>query len=257
MRRILLAPLLTALVLAATVVPAAAFGAPPSAARPSAEATPTTVAPIGERLRMACAIVWDADHRGIACRWSEAKHPKAAGYVLWRSVDGGPRERVYRAGLDGPRRFFDTDVKRGQIIRYAVIVVDKDGHKIGRGGPVVVRTPRILERLRMACALAFTEDHRGVACKWSEAKRARAVGYILVRSVDGGPRERIYRTGLDGRRHFLDTDVKRGQTIRYAVIVVDKHGHKIGRGGPVVVRIPPVVTAQDALAIGSAQHPGG
>ena len=160
MRRILLTPLLTALVMAASVVPAAAFGTPPSTDRPAAGSAPATISPVREHLRMACAFVWGEDHRGVACKWSEAKHPKAAGYVLWRSVDGGPRER-------------------------------------------------------------------------------------------------IYRTGLDGRRHFLDTDVKRGQTIHYAVIVVDKHGHRIGRGGPVEVRIPPVPTAQDALALGSAQHLGG
>ena len=56
--------------------------------------------------------------------------------------------------------------------------------------------------------------------------------------MDGGPREKIYRTGLDGRRAFLDTDIKAGQHIRYAVVALAADGRVVGLGGPVRVRIP-------------------
>ena len=109
---------------------------------------------------------------------------------------------------------------------------------------LTVRIPPRHEEIRLACELGSNGDVRGVACKWSEAGHPSAAGYVLWRSVDGGPRERIYRTGLDGRRGHFDAKVKPGQTIRYAVIVVNKAGEPVGRGGPVTVRIPPHVEAR-------------
>ena len=202
-------------------------------------------------LRMGCELARIGDVRGVACKWSETDHPAAVRYVLYRSVDGGAREAIYRAGLDGRRSFLDREVKRGQSIRYSVVVFDKAGHVVGRGGPVVVRIPAPDDVLRMGCELARIGDVRGVACKWSETDHPAAVRYVLYRSVDGGAREAIYRAGLDGRRSFLDREVKRGQSIRYSVVVFDKAGHVVGRGGPVVVRIP----APDAAPSDAAPSP--
>ena len=55
-----------------------------------------------------------------------------------------PREAIYRVGEDGRRSFFDTDVKPGQAIRYAVVAVNASGRIVGVGGPdrVVIPTSR-------------------------------------------------------------------------------------------------------------------
>ncbi len=196
------------------------------------------VPPVADKLRLACELTSNGDVRGVACKWTEATHPAAAGYVLWRSVDGGPREAIYKTRLDGRLGFFDTKIKPGHSIRYAVVAVDAAGRIVGHGGPVAVRIPPPADTLRMACELASDGDHRGVACKWTEATHPAAAGYVLWRSVDGGPREAIYKTRLDGRHGFFDRDVKPGQTIRYSVVVVDKMGHAVGHGGPIVVKIP-------------------
>jgi hypothetical protein len=119
------------------------------------------------------------------------------------------------------------------------LAIASDGATIARSGPATVRIPPPPETLRLACELASNGDQRGVACTWSEAKHPAAAGYVLWRSVDGGARERIYRTGLDGRRGFFDAEVKPGQVIRYAVVVVDRAGERVGHGGPASVRIPP------------------
>ena len=196
------------------------------------------VPPPAEALRMACELGSNGDQRGIACKWARAIHPAAAGYILWRSVDGGPREVIYRTGLDGRLGFFDTKIRPGHTFRYVVVVVDRAGHAVGYGGPEVVTVPPPADTLRMACELAAIGDQRGVACKWSAATHPVAAGYVLWRSVDDGPREAIYRIGLDGRQWYLDPDVKPGQTIRYSVVVVDKDGRAVGHGGPIVVEIP-------------------
>ena len=63
---------------------------------------------------------------------------------------------------------------------------------------------------------------------------------MLFRSVDGAARQAIYRTPLNGRRSFLDTDVKAGQTVRYAVVALAADGRVVGIGGPDTVKIPEV-----------------
>ena len=94
-----------------------------------------------EALRFNCLIIIDGAHRGVQCRWSDALRPAAERYVLWRSVDGAAREAIYRVGEDGRRSFFDTDVKPGQHIRYAVVALDANGRVVGFGGPDRVLIP--------------------------------------------------------------------------------------------------------------------
>ncbi len=99
-----------------------------------------------EQLRLGCEVVRvDADRPdiqrpGVACRWSEAHHPAARGYVLYRSVDGRPREAIHRGGLD-QLRYLDTEVRPGHRFTYAVVLVDAAGHPLGGGGPVTVGIP--------------------------------------------------------------------------------------------------------------------
>ena len=79
------------------------------------------VARPAEVLRFNCVILIDDARHGVPAAGRSAVARGAARYVLWRSVDGGPREAIYRVGEDGRRSFFDTDVKPGQAIRYAVV----------------------------------------------------------------------------------------------------------------------------------------
>ncbi len=177
----------------------------------------------------------------VACRWSAVNASRVRAYQLWRAVDvagGGPRQLIATIPAGQPLRHIDLGVSRRHVYTYAVVAVGKDGSKLAVSEPAAVRIPPAPDGLRMACALASVGDHHGVACKWSESRDPGAAGYVLWRSVDGGPREAIYKTGPDGRLAFLDANVKPGQTIRYAVIVLDKSGARLGMGGPVAVRIP-------------------
>jgi hypothetical protein len=179
----------------------------------------------------------------IKCRWSALDSPRVLVYQLWRikdAADGGTRRLIARILSGDAPRFRDTRVKAGHTYTYRVVARAASGRRIAASRLVTVRIPLPDEVLRMACALGSAGDQRGVVCNWSEAMHPRAAGYVLWRSVDGGAREKIYRTGLDGRRGFLDTKVRPGQSIRYAVVVVNRLGHKVGKGGPVVVNIPEV-----------------
>jgi hypothetical protein len=245
MRRTLLIPIASTAVLIAILLPATALGSSDridrstqTSAQVAADGLAVTDA---ARIRLGCAVKRYHAAPVVVCRWSGVESQKLRGYKLWRTVGApGTHERrlIAKIPADARLRHVDARVRRGHVYTYVVVAVAKDGSKLAVGGPVVVRVPGRHHALRFVCAVGVHGDDLGVGCKWSESKRPAAVGYVLWRSVDGGAREAIYRAGLDGPRHFFDTEVERGQTIRYAVIAVDKAGHRVGKGGPVVVRIP-------------------
>lgn len=257
MRRPLLAPIIGAIVLLGSMLPATALGFVGTPGGLADESTVTGTATgdlLTRQIRLGCVLVLpDAAPTtdpvlpdvapAIKCRWSAVDSPRVAVYQLWRVrdiQDGGARRLVARRQPGDPLRYRDTRVKAGHTYTYKVVARAASGRKIASSALVTVRIRRPDEVLRMACALGSAGDRTGVICKWSAATHPRAARYVLWRSVDGAAREKIYRTGLDGRRGFIDTDVKPGQTIRYAVVVVNRHGHKVGKGGPVVVRIPSI-----------------
>lgn len=88
-----------------------------------------------------CVVVIDAGDTSARCHWSDTSRPAAVGYVLWRSVDGGAREAIYRVGEDGRRSYVDRDLEPGQTIRYAVVALDAHHRIVAFGGPDRVVIP--------------------------------------------------------------------------------------------------------------------
>ena len=242
MRRTRLASILATALFATFLVAAPVLGAAPrtATAAPSAE-------PLAE-IRLGCALVIPVprDARpAVVCRWAGPDGTDVRAYRLWRSVDGGPRELIARVAAGEPQRHADRRIERGHVYTYRVVGLGADGTRVAISNPDSVRVGRPVEDLRFRCAIVLDDGLQGVACRWSEATRPAAVRYVLYRSVDGAPREKIYRTGLAGRRGVLDTDVKRGQVIRYAVVALAADGRVVSLGGPVRVVLPgePAATA--------------
>lgn len=238
MRRSRLATLLGTVLLATFLV------VTPTVAATEPVAGPTAATPVAEPLpaiRLGCALVIPVprDVRpAIVCRWAAPVGVDVRAYRLWRSVDGGARELIARVPAGDPLRHADRAIARGHAYTYRVVGIGADGSRVALSNLETIRIGRPAEALRFRCAFVIADEARGVGCRWSEATRPAAERYVLLRSVDGGPREKIYRTGLDGRRAFLDTDIKAGQHIRYAVVALAADGRVVGLGGPVRVRIP-------------------
>jgi hypothetical protein len=102
--------------------------------RPTAE--PTTDVrtvdrtPRREALHMKCRQV-EPGVAAVECAWRPATHPAAAGYQLWRIVDRGHRELVWRGGLDATSHVSPVPAD-ASVARYAVLAVNKDGRIVGR-----------------------------------------------------------------------------------------------------------------------------
>ncbi len=72
------------------------------------------------------------------CEWRPTTSRTAVGYQLWRIVNRGEREMVWRGGLDhtAARDSLPDDTV---LVRYAVLAVDKDGEVVGQSRPFALR----------------------------------------------------------------------------------------------------------------------
>ena len=229
MRRSRLVALFAGMVFTLLLLPSATLAATP---------TPATAPAI----RLGCAVVINVPstvHPAIVCRWSAFDGPVTA-YRLWRRVDMGPRQLIATVTPDKPLRHADWNIRPTHLYSYRVVAIGQDGTALGSSALVSVRVPRAPETLRFDCAFLIDGATRGVGCHWGASTRPAAVRYVLFRSVDGGRRQAVYATGLNGRRSFLDRDVKAGQTVRYAVVALAADGRIVGIGGPDAVKIPEV-----------------
>jgi hypothetical protein len=234
MRRSRLGSILGGLLLAAVLAPTTAMAA-------GAGGTAATVTAATPTIELGCRLVTPVlteDRRAIVCRWSALEGVDVAVYRLWRIVDDRPRDLIAALGSEQTLRFADHAIRRGHEYTYRVVAVGADGARLGISNRVVIDVGRAAETLRFNCAFVIDGDRSGARCAWGESERATAVRYVLYRSVDGAAREKIYRTGLNGRRLFLDTEVAAGQTIRYAVVALSAGGRVVGVGGPDQVTVP-------------------
>jgi len=213
-----------------------------------ATATTPTTTPLPD-LKLGCALVLPNPlqpifpNRANVCRWTAPEGVAVSFYRVWRSVDAGARQLAARIPADKPLRFADFRIRTGHAYHYFVAGIGADGKRVAKSEVVTVRVGRPAEILRFNCVFIIDNAKHGSLCRWSDAVRDSAVRYVLWRSVNGGPREAIYRTPEDGRRSFLDTDVKPGQRIRYAVVALNAGGRVVGFGGPDRVLIPAWATA--------------
>jgi len=235
MRRPHLARLIGAALLVAVLLPQTAM-ATTSTTTPAPTTTPA--------IKLACALVVPnpleaiAPNRAIVCHWNAPTGVDVTLYRLWRSVDAGPRHLIATVATGSPLRHADRNIRTTHAYHYFVAAIGKAGTRVAHSNVVTLRVARPAETLAFNCVVIIDGAKTSASCHWSDATRPAAVRYVLWRSVDGGPRQVVYRTGEAGRRTFNDTHVKAGQKIRYAVVALDRFGHIVGVGGPDFVHIP-------------------
>ncbi len=232
----------------ALLLPQAALAAAPTGSTVTPATAPT--------IRLACALVIPAAHprhERIVCHWSALTGVDVRAYRVWRIVDPGlgrPRELVATVTPGEPLRSVDRDISRGHTYAYRVAAIGGDGSRVGVSNLVSVRVGWHPEHLALGCAYVIDATRQGALCHWSKADRPAAARFVLVRSVDNGPRQRIYRTGIDGRRSYFDTDLKAGQTVRYRVFALARDGRVVGVSDPDVVVVPTIVVP-DGCRVGA------
>lgn len=240
MRRSRLVTFLGAALVAALLLPSAAAAAPAGSATLSTSAiAPSVVAE--PAIKLGCALVIPAPvstKPRIVCRWSALEGAAVAEYRVWRRVDGGPSKLIATVRPTAPLRHSDFAIRPGHTYTYVIVARAADATRLGVSARVSVRVGRTPEALRFNCFYKIDAAIEGVACRWAASTRAAAVRYVLYRSVDGAAREAIYRTPLNGRRSFLDTDVESGQRIRYAVVALSATGRVVGLSRVDTVLVP-------------------
>jgi hypothetical protein len=232
-------------VMAALLLPSLALAAP----APSAGGTATPAVPTVPTLNLTCALVhqlpFNAKPANV-CKWTASADSTVKAYRVWRSVDGRARVLIATVTPAEVLRHADWLIRPGHVYSYRVVAVGTNGARVGVSNLAKVRYARAAEKLWFNCAYVIDGAVSGVKCNWAAADRPAAVRYVLFRSIDGAPREAVYRTRLNGKRMFLDTGVAAGQTVRYAVVALDVHGRIVSVGGPDKVVVPTLApTAAD------------
>jgi len=195
-----------------------------------------------ERLRLRCeGMATDTTPPVIACRWSASEAPRFAGYRLVRG-DGDGRSIVFQTRDRSDTSFVDHQVRPGATYHYVVQVLGPQGQVIGMSERSTAqasgRSAGRSDKIRLACEPVSRDRHRAVACKWSDARSDDARGYALVRSIDGGPGERVFQKGIEGPNHHIDGPLRAGHRYTYVVVVLDEAGEVIGHSDPVTVGWP-------------------
>lgn len=237
MHRSRLVTLLGGALMVALLLPSVAFaGAAPSGA--AAVAPAVAAAPA---IKLGCALVVPAPISTtprVVCRWSALEGAAVAEYRVVRRVDGGTARLIARVTPAAPLRHADFAIRPGHTYGYRIVARAADGTRLGTSALVSVRVGRLPETLRFNCFFKIDAAIDGVACNWAASTRPAAVRYVLFRSVDGAAREAVYRTPLNGRRSFLDTDAASGQKVRYAVVALAADGRLVGLSRVDAVLVP-------------------
>ncbi len=212
----------------------------------------------------------------VGCAWRVDSDRTVASWQLWNlqtRPERGSRNLVAELGAD-VRSYRDPEVAVPAAYVYAVIGLDADGEIVARSrlsSAVLQERDRKLDILRLDCAAhrAELDDAADAAvelapavevdpafsigCQWSATRSDQAVGYELWRSVDGGERHVIARTGLD-QTSVRDNEVSIGHRYRYVVLAVDTDGHIVGRSRSATVALRPHDSAEDRVSDTEREH---
>lgn len=87
------------------------------------------------------AVVFVSEQHSIDLSWQPNTEPDLAGYIVYRSVDGGELVRISGPNpVNGPA-YRDTAVERGHTYHYAVSAIDHTGHESKRSLEASESTP--------------------------------------------------------------------------------------------------------------------
>lgn len=189
--------------------------------------------------------VADTGRGSVECVWAVRPDVAVAGWQLWNiqlRPEHGQRKLVAELGAE-TLAHVDFEVLVPATYLYVVLGLDADGAIIAKSAPVSVMLVSAShdEVLRLHCRATIGDDRpdsaRVIGCGRSESSVESAIGYVLWRSVDGGDRSVVGRTGLDTNT-FIDTEVSVGHRYTYVVTAVDKSGEVVGRSRAVHVHLP-------------------
>jgi hypothetical protein len=229
-----IARLASAVLLAVVLLPQAVMAASPAA--PAAATIPV--------VKLTCSLSVPnpldpaAPNRANVCKWVAPVSVTVTTYRVWRSVDARARVLIGTVAPTDPLRYADRNIATGHTYHYFVTGVADTGVRVVKTNVSNVYVVRAPQTLAFSCQLATATVALDVRCRWTATTRPAAVRYVLWRSVDGAARTAVYRTGIHGRRTFLDAAVASGQSIRYAVVGLDARGRIVAYGSPVTVLIP-------------------
>jgi fibronectin type 3 domain-containing protein len=156
--------------------------------------------------------------------------------LTWKGI--APKYRIFRAVADGnPERLNETDrpefvdetTEYDKAYKYLVQGITDDLHGSEVSAPVEI-TPADEFAPAVPGALTAILGVNTVELAWTRNTEKDFKGYIVYRSTDGGPFEKIAE-GIPAPS-FSDSKIEPGKKYRYEVSAVDLKGNESARSTP-------------------------
>jgi hypothetical protein len=194
--------------------------------------------------------------------------PTADGVRLaWRAPEGeGPYSyNVYRSHPEEPwpelpsnaeplaaTEFLDRDVSTGERYTYCVRVALSTDRPFREGEPSETREIVAEDRFAPEAPQGVVAVQEGPAVRlfWDPNRERDLAGYRVLRSVDGGTWRAVGPERIETPT-FLDSDVRVGQELAYAVVAIDRAEPANASERSAIVRM---VVVEEPVAPGSGER---
>ena len=169
--------------------------------------------------------------KGVKLTWA----PQRSG-LKYRVLRQGPKDAraVEVATVDKPE-FIDAGAAYGTEYRYTVIALETDDGANAQSVPSEAKpiTPEDHFPPSVPSGVAALATPNSIELSWSRSPEPDTRGYVIYRSVDGGPFQRV--AGLAALPTYSDKDVQQGKKYRYEVSAIDELNNESSRSATVEV----------------------
>lgn len=162
--------------------------------------------------------------------------------VSWQGT--GPRFRVFRAEADGKPQplgeterpeYLDESTSYGTRYQYLVQALASDTQQSQVAGPAPI-TPEDVFPPAVPSGVSAVAGPESIELAWERNTEPDFAGYVLYRSVDNSPFERV--AGKIEAPTYSDTRIEPGKRYRYTVSAVDVSGNESARSAAVEANVP-------------------
>ncbi len=165
---------------------------------------------------------------GVVIDWTAVE--RAHAYRILRQAPG--EEKLSEVGTSDSNHFIDKTSQFDVPYQYAVVALAEGGAESPRS-KVLSITPVDIFPPAVPSAVAALAGPESIELSWQRSPESDLAGYIIYRSVDNGPWERL--PGMVNLPSFSDRTVEHGKTYRYEITSIDKKNNESAKSEAVSV----------------------
>jgi hypothetical protein len=172
-----------------------------------------------------------SDPKGVKLTWAAQRSG-----LKYRVLRQDPKEaRAAEVAVVDKPEFIDAGAQYGTQYRYTVIALETSDAANAQSEPSEPKpiTPEDHFPPSVPSGVTVLATPNSIELSWSRSPEPDTKGYIIYRSVDGGPFQRV--AGLAPLPTYSDKDIQQGKKYRYEVSAIDELNNESSRSAAVEV----------------------